>query len=88
MLRDTDYMRIAEEYSTSIGMATWIDYQSKGEFVKGKSGDEADINETISLSILLGIYPQFIKKVYELQNGRKGRVKESTLYKRAYQLCK
>lgn len=90
MLRDTDYLKIANEYSTSIGMATWVDYYgTKEEFVK-KTGrmEEATINELVSLSVDEGIYPQFIRKVYELQSKRRGNIKDSTIYKRAYKLCK
>jgi hypothetical protein len=42
----------------------------------------------VAISVEEGIYPQFIRKVYELQTGRRGKVKDSTIYKRAYQLCK
>jgi hypothetical protein len=89
MLRDTDYLKMANEYSTSIGMATWIDYQTKEDFVK-KSGrvDDATINEMVALSVEEEIYPKFIRKVYELQMKRRGNIKDSTIYKRAYQLCK
>lgn len=89
MLRDTDYLKMANEYSTSIGMATWIDYQTKEDFVK-KSGrvDDATINEMVAISVEEGIYPKFIRKVYELQTKRRGNIKDSTIYKRAYQLCK
>jgi hypothetical protein len=88
MLRDTDYLKMANEYSTSIGMATWINFESKGDMLKRGRGDEATINEMVAISIEEGIYPQFIRKVYELQTGRRGKVKDSTIYKRAYQLCK
>lgn len=88
MLRDTDYLKMANEYSTSIGMATWINFEAKGDMLKRGRGDEATINEMVAISIEEGIYPQFIRKVYELQTGRRGKVKDSTIYKRAYQLCK
>jgi hypothetical protein len=88
MLRDTDYLKMANEYSTSIGMATWINFEAKGDMLRKGRGDEATINELVAISIEEGIYPTFIKKVYELQTGRRGKVKDSTIYKRAYQLCK
>ena len=88
MLRDTDYLKMANEYSTSIGMATWINFEGKGDMLKRGRGDEATINEMVAISVEEGIYPQFIRKVYELQIGRRGKVKDSTIYKRAYQLCK
>jgi len=88
MLRDTDYLKMANEYSTSIGMATWINFEGKGDMLKKGRGDEATINEMVAISVEEGIYPQFIRKVYELQIGRRGKVKDSTIYKRAYQLCK
>jgi hypothetical protein len=88
MLRDTDYLKMANEYSTSIGMATWINFEGKGDMLKKGRGDEATINEMVAISVEEGIYPQFIRKVYELQRGRRGKVKDSTIYKRAYQLCK
>jgi hypothetical protein len=56
--------------------------------LKRGRGDEATINEVVAISVEEGIYPQFIRKVYELQRGRRGKVKDSTIYKRAYQLCK
>jgi hypothetical protein len=88
MLRDTDYLKMANEYSTSIGMATWIDFELKGEMMRKGRGEEATINELVAISVEEGIYPTFIKKVYELQRKRKGNIKDSTIYKRAYKLCK
>ena len=90
MLRDTDYMKIAEEYSTSIGVATMINYMERVEVVKKNklSIDDSVINESVAMAVEDGIYKKFIRKVYELQRGRRGRVKDSTIYKRAYQLCK
>jgi hypothetical protein len=88
MLRDTDYLKMANEYSTSIGMATWINFESKGDMMRRGRGEEATINELVALSVEEGIYPKFIKKVYELQRKRKGNIKDSTIYKRAYNLCK
>lgn len=90
MLRDTDYMKIAEEYSTSIGVATMINYMERVEVVKKNKLliDDSVINESVAMAVEDGIYKKFIRKVYELQRGRKGRVKDSTIYKRAYQLCK
>jgi hypothetical protein len=90
MLRDTDYMKIAEEYSTSIGVATMINYMERVEVVKKNKllVDDSVINESVAMAVEDGIYKKFIRKVYELQRGRRGRVKDSTIYKRAYQLCK
>jgi hypothetical protein len=90
MLRDTDYMKIAEEYSTSIGVATMINYMERVDVVKKNKlfADDSVINEVIAFAVEDGIYKEFIRKVYELQRGRKGRIKDSTIYKRAYQLCK
>ena len=90
MLRDTDYMKIAEDYSTSIGVATMINYMDRIDVVKKNKSinDDSVINEMVALSVEAGIYNRFIRKVYELQRGRRGRIKDSTIYKRAYQLCK
>jgi hypothetical protein len=90
MLRDTDYMKIAEDYSTSIGVATMINYMDRIDVVKKNklNTDDSVINEMVALSVEAGIYNKFIRKVYELQRGRRGRIKDSTIYKRAYQLCK
>jgi hypothetical protein len=90
MLRDTDYMKIAEDYSTSIGVATMINYMDRIDVVKKNklNNDDSVINEMIALSVDADIYKEFIRKVYELQSGRRGRIKDSTIYKRAYQLCK
>jgi hypothetical protein len=38
MLRDTDYLKMANEYSTSIGMATWINFEAKGDMLKRGRG--------------------------------------------------
>lgn len=90
MLRDTDYMKIASEYSTSIGVATMINYMDKVDVVKKNRlySDDSLINEVIANSIDEGIYKEVIRKVYELQRKRRGNIKDSTIYKRAYQLCK
>jgi hypothetical protein len=89
MLRQTDYIKMADEYSTSIGMATYINFESTDDMIKKRKGDDLTINEIVANSIEGGIYQQLIRKVYDLQNGRRGKVKDSTIYKRAYQLiCK
>lgn len=90
MLRQTDYIKMADDYSTSIGMATYINFESTDDMIKKRKGDDLTINEIVANSIEGGIYQQLIRKVYELQNnGRRGKVKDSTIYKRAYQLiCK
>lgn len=89
MLRQTDYIKMADDYSTSIGMATYVQFESTDDMKKKYRGDDTTINEIVANSIEGGIYQQLIRKVYELQNGRRGKVKDSTIYKRAYQLiCK
>jgi len=90
MLRDTDYMKIAEEYSTSIGVATMINYMERVDVIKKNKLliDDSTINEVVAMAVEDGIYQKVIRKVYELQRGRRGRIKDSTIYKRAYQLCK
>ena len=89
MLRQTDYIKMADDYSTSIGMATYINFESTDDMIKKRKGDDLTINEIVANSIEGGIYQQLIRKVYELQKGRRGKVKDSTIYKRAYQLiCK
>lgn len=90
MLRDTDYMKIAEEYSTSIGVATMINYMERVDVIKKNKllVEDSTINEVVTMAVEDGIYQKVIRKVYELQRGRRGRIKDSTIYKRAYQLCK
>ena len=89
MLRQTDYIKMADDYSTSIGMATYVQFESTDDMKKKYRGDDTTINEIIALSIENGIYQQVIRKVYDLQKGRRGKIKDSTIYKRAYGLiCK
>lgn len=89
MLRQTDYAKMADDYSTSIGMATYINFESTDDIIKKRKGDDLTINEIVANSIEGGIYQQLIRKVYELQKSRRGNIKDSTIYKRAYQLiCK
>ena len=90
MLRDTDYMKIADEYNTSIGVATMVNFMQRVDIIKKNKLYEEDsvINEIVANSIDEGIYKKVIRKVYELQRKRKGNIKDSTIYKRAYQLCK
>ena len=89
MLRQTDYIKMADDYSTSIGMATYINFESTDDMIKKRKGDDLTINEIVANSIEDGTYQQLIRKVYELQNGRRGKIKDSTIYKRAYGLiCK
>lgn len=90
MLRDTDYMKIAEEYSTSVGVAMDINYMDKVDVIRkiGSKTDDFVINEVVVNSIAEGIYKKVIRKVYQLEKNRRGRIKDSTIYKRAYQLCK
>jgi hypothetical protein len=67
-----------------------INYMERVEVVKKNKllVDDSVINESVAMAVEDGIYKKFIRKVYELQRGRRGRVKDSTIYKRAYQLCK
>lgn len=90
MLRDTDYMKIASDYSTSIGVATMINYMDRIDVVKKSKayGDDSLINEIVANAVEDGIYQKVIRKVYELQSKRRGNIKDSTIYKRAYTLCK
>lgn len=88
MLRQTDYIKMADDYSTSIGMATYINFESKEDMVKRRRGEEETINEIIAISIESGIYQQLIRKVFELQKKRRANIKNSTIYKKAFQLCK
>jgi len=87
MLRQTDYIKMADDYSTSIGMATYVNFESKDDMIKKRKGEEAIINEIIAISIENGIYQQLIRKVFELQKKRSKSIKDSTIYKKAFQLC-
>jgi hypothetical protein len=90
MLRDTDYLKMASEYSTSIGVATMLNFADRVDIVKKVKGygEYATINEIVANSVDEGIYKEVIRKVYELQSKRRGNIKDSTIYKRAYKLCK
>lgn len=88
MLRQTDYIKIADDYSTSIGMATYINFESMDDIIKRRKGEEEKINEIVANSIEDGTYQQMVRRVFELQKKRTKSIKDSTIYKKAYQLCK
>lgn len=90
MLKDSDYYKISEEYQTSVGIATHISFgdATKQRIPKSLSED-LDLTAIINHAISIGVYQQMIRKVRELDRKRGvRRIKDITLYKKAFELCK
>lgn len=90
MLRETDYYKIAEDYSTSVGVAKGVVF---GEGIKKnipKSiSDDLDLTAIIVSAIHSDKYQQMIRIVRKLERKRIGRIKDVTIYKKAFiEACK
>lgn len=91
MLRQEVYMEVADEFGTIVGVASVIGYQDlhqskdkdENETFKQVS-DELDVNTYILESIYDDKYQELQKELYKLNQKKDKRLKEVTIYKRAF----
>ena len=91
MLREELYMEVADEFGTIVGVASVIGYQElheskdkdENETFKQVS-DELDVNTYVLESIYDDRYQELQKELYLLNQKRDKRLKEVTIYKRAF----
>lgn len=92
MLKEDIFVRVAEEYGTSVGIANIFKVQpleeTRGEFDNNREykeyEDELTINHIICKSIDLGKYQKLQRILYRMNLNRDKRLKELTLYRRAW----
>jgi len=92
MLKEDIFVRVAEEYGTSVGIANIFKVQplseARGEFKDDKEykeyEDELTINHIICKAIDLGEYQKLQRVLYRMNLNRDKRLKELTLYRRAW----
>ncbi len=90
MLRETDYYKISEEYSTSVGVAKGVVFGDniKKNIPKSLS-DDLDLTAIITSAIHSDKYQSMIRIVRKLEKKRVGRIKDVTIYKKAFiEACK
>jgi hypothetical protein len=91
MLREEIYMKVADEFGTIVGVANIIGYQElyeskdkdENETFKQVS-DELDVNTYILESIYDDKYQQMQRELYKLNQKKDKRLKEVTIYKKAF----
>jgi RNA polymerase-interacting CarD/CdnL/TRCF family regulator len=92
MLKEDIFVRVAEEYGTSVGIANIFKVQpleeARGEFDNNREykeyEEELTINHIICKAIDLGEYQKLQRVLYRMNLKRDKRLKEITLYRRAW----
>ncbi|CAB4142410.1 hypothetical protein UFOVP449_47 [uncultured Caudovirales phage] len=95
MLKQEAYEKVSEVFGTVVGVAKMIgatdleNFKEVPEVVTHKRfSDEIVINDIINEAIDYGLYKELQKNLYILNKKRSPRIKESTIYKRAWELSK
>jgi hypothetical protein len=92
MLKESVFERVAEEYGTSIGVASIFKSQPleecKDDFISVKEykeyEDELTINHIISKAVDLNKYQNLQRKIYKIKLKGDKRLKELTIYRKAW----
>lgn len=91
MLRQEIYERVSEDFGVSVGVANVLGYKKlsdeKDEYepkVFKNASDEININEIISIAIEDGKYQHLQKEIFRLNQKKHPRIKELTIYKKAW----
>jgi hypothetical protein len=91
MIKEQLYIEMADEFGTIVGVANIIGYQElheskdedENETFKQMS-DELDVNAYVLESIYDDRYQELQKELYLLNKKRDKRLKQTTIYKRAF----
>ena len=91
MLRQEIYERVSDDFGVSVGVANVLGYKKlsdeKDEYepkVFKNASDEITINEIISIAIEDGKYQHLQKEIFRLNQKKHPRIKELTIYKKAW----
>jgi len=91
MLRQEIYERVSDDFGVSVGVANVLGYKKlsdeKDEYepkVFKNASDELSINEIISIAIEDGKYQHLQREIYRLNQKKHPRIKELTIYKKAW----
>ena len=91
MLREEVYIEAADEFGTIVGVANVIGFQELHESkdkdeneVFKQVSDELDVNTYILESIYDDKYKELQRELYKLNLKKDKRLKEVTIYKRAF----
>jgi hypothetical protein len=91
MLRQEIYEKVSEDFGVSVGVANVLGYKKlsdeKEEYepkVFKNASDELSINEIISIAIEDGKYQHLQREIYRLNQKKHPRIKELTIYKKAW----
>ena len=92
MLKESVFEKVANEYGASIGVASIFKIQPleecKGDFESEKAfkeyEEELTINHIICKAIDLGKYQQLQRSLYKIGLKRDKRLKELTIYRKAW----
>jgi len=93
MIRQEGYEWISYTFGTSVGVANILGYKKRSEgkeeystpLAFKKFNDDLDINEIITESIEEGKYKELQRELYRLNQKKHPRIKEVTIYKKAWQ---
>jgi len=91
MLRQEIYQKVSEEFGVSVGVANVLGYKKLSEekddyepMVFKNASDELSINGIISIAIEDGKYQHLQREIYRLNQKKHPRIKELTIYKKAW----
>lgn len=90
MLREDIYIKTANEFGVSVGVATIMGYKSLKDSVREykpttykKMDSELTINKMITDMIDEGLYQNLQRELYRLKSKSKRKISELTIYKQA-----
>ena len=91
MLRQEIYEKVSDDFGVSVGVANVLGYKKlsdeKNEYepkVFKNASDELTINEIISDAIEDGKYQHLQREIYRLNQKKHPRIKQLTIYKKAW----
>jgi hypothetical protein len=91
MLRQEIYEKVSDEFGVSVGVANVLGYKKlsdeRDEYepkVFKNASDELSINEIISIAVMNGKYQPLQREIYRLNQKKHPRIKELTIYKKAW----
>jgi hypothetical protein len=91
MLRQEIYEKVSDDFGVSVGVANVLGYKKlsdeRDEYepkVFKNASDELTINGIISIAIEDGKYQHLQREIYRLNQKKHPRIKELTIYKKAW----
>ena len=91
MLREEVYQKVAEEFGTSVGVANILGFKKKEDNIMEYTpesdkelSNDMDIHTIICIAIDNEWYQQLQRKIWEVKKTASPKIKETTIYKRAW----